>query len=142
MPETQRATSVQERRRLFTSLLDRACRLSELSRKQLAQQLSVSTGTVNAYLLHRVDPLNTRLVIQQRLAALNGLELNEVMALYETGDWDAMPRRAPRLLRHVQKPLRPTRSRLARDLAAEEWRTRDLQPGPGLHARMPVLLPA
>ncbi|MEB3354687.1 MAG: hypothetical protein VKM34_10730, partial [Cyanobacteriota bacterium] len=96
-------------------------------------QLGVSVGTVNSYLLMRVDPLNCRLVIQQRLAALNGVDIQELFGLYETGDWDGFPRRAPQLVRTVIRPLRRGQCRHAviaiSGLPAVEWRERVRQTG-------------
>ena len=87
--------SRRERCQLFVFLLNRAARLGGLSRRKLARELGVSVGTMNNYLLHKVDPLCCRLVIQQRLAALNGLGVDELGRLYADGAWEQLLVRMP-----------------------------------------------
>lgn len=107
MPEASKLSRTKSARcRLLIALMDRACRLSRLSRRQLAWQLGVSAGTVNAYYLGRVDPLHSRLIIQRRLAKLNGLHLEELLAFYDSGDWGAIPDRAVQLVRDLLPDLR------------------------------------
>ena len=100
-------TTPRQRCRLFAALMDRACRLSGLSRRQLARQLGVAVGSVNNYYLGKVDPLDNRLVIQQRLARLNGMPLEAVVAFYESGDWTVIETGEPQLQREVLRGLRP-----------------------------------
>jgi hypothetical protein len=101
-----------ERCRLMISLLDRAGALNGLSRRQLADQLGVSVGTVNAYYLRRVDPFHCRMVIQKRLGDLNGASLDDVYSFYASGDWQLIATGHPALTKPVSKPLRGPRSRV------------------------------
>lgn len=113
--------------RLMTVLLDRACRRSELSRRQLAQQLGVTVGTVSSYYRGLVDPLNCRLVIQQRLADLNGATVDEVCGFYRCGEWSGLSDRPPVLRQPILRGLR--RCRVAdRKGAAKPLRTREAMP--------------
>lgn len=57
------------------------------SQRRLATELNVSPGTLSAYFAGKVDPLNGRLVIHQRLARLIGVSVEELIAFYETGSW-------------------------------------------------------
>lgn len=95
-----------QRCRLLIAVMDRACRLSGLSRRQLAWQLGVSVGTVNAYYIGRVDPLRSRAVIQQRLARLNGVGLDALLEFYASGVWMGPAGRLPELNRDPMPCLR------------------------------------
>ncbi|MBM3938716.1 MAG: hypothetical protein FJ333_08720 [Sphingomonadales bacterium] len=101
-----------ERCRLMIALLDRAGALNGLSRRQMACQLGVSVGTVNAYYLRRVDPFHCRMVIQKRLGDLNGTSLDDVYAFYASGDWQLIGAGSPVLAKPVSKPLRRPRSKV------------------------------
>ena len=102
-----------ERCRLMIALLDRASAINGLSRRQLADQLGVSVGTVNAYYLRRVDPFHCRIAIQKHLADLNGTSLDDAYAFYATGDWDLIGSGSPVLAKPVSRPLRGPRSRVS-----------------------------
>jgi DNA-binding XRE family transcriptional regulator len=99
-------TATEQRRCLFSALLDRATRAHDLTRRQLAAQLGVAVGTVNNYYLGKVDPLNCRLLIQQRLAELNGSTVDELWRFYSTGDWEVIGLRDPWLGRPVVQGMR------------------------------------
>jgi hypothetical protein len=99
------STNTSVRTELMCGLMDRACRCHELSRRQLASQLGVSVGTVNSYYLRKVDPFNCRLVIQQRLADLNGTTMDELTRFYGSGDWAVIGLRWPQVAKPVVKGL-------------------------------------
>lgn len=98
--------SPQERSRLFGELLNRACERSDLTRRQLADQLDLSLTTLTSYLVGGVDPLRTRVILQQRLARLNGLTMSDLLSLYCTGDWKQLQSCEPELQRPVVRPPR------------------------------------
>ncbi len=125
-------TVTEQRRCLLSALLDRATRAHDLSRRQLAAQLGVAVGTVNNYYLGKVDPLNCRLLIQQRLAELNGSTVDELWRFYATGDWGLIGLRDPLLIRPIQKGLRRRRG-VSKAAAMEE-------PSPLLQAGIRSLL--
>lgn len=108
---TSSSTSATVRTELMSALMDRACRCHELSRRQLASQLGVSVGTVNSYYLRKVDPFNCRLVIQQRLADLNGTTMDELTRFYSSGDWALIGLRWPQVSKPVVKGLRKRRKK-------------------------------
>ncbi len=107
-------TSATVRTELMCALMDRACRCQGLSRRQLASQLGVSVGTVNSYYLQKVDPLNCRLVIQQRLADLNGTTMDELTRFYGSGEWAVIGLRRPEQVKPVERGLRKRRWRRER----------------------------
>jgi len=102
-------TICRERCRQMIALMDRACGLNGLSRRQLARQLGLTVSTVNAYYSGRVDPLRCKLFIQHRLAELNGCTVDELVRFYQTGDWREIGFREPSLPRPGLKGLRPGR---------------------------------
>jgi len=104
-------TTEKERCRLMGALLDRASRFHDLSRRQLAQQLGVSVSTVNNYYQGHVDPLHCRLVIQQRLADLNGSTIDEVARFYTSGDWHVIGLKDPTLAKSTCRGLRRNKER-------------------------------
>ncbi len=127
-------TATEQRRCLFSALLDRATRAHDLTRRQLAAQLGVAVGTVNNYYLGKVDPLNCRLLIQQRLAELNGSTVDELWRFYSTGDWEVIGLRDPWLSRPVVQGMRRRgRRRGSRNGAMDE-------PSPLLQAGIRCLL--
>lgn len=107
--------SAEERGRVFGELLNRACERSDLTRRQLADQLDLSLATVTTYLMGGVDPLRTRVILQQRLARLNGLSMGDLLSLYCSGDWHQLRPSDPELQRPVVRP--PRRS------AHKAWRS-------------------
>jgi len=61
--------------------------IKQWTHRRLAAELNVSPGTLSAYFAGKVDPLNGRLAIHQRLARLIGVSVEELIAFYETGRW-------------------------------------------------------
>ena len=73
----------------FIGILNNLLVSNRMSQRELAERLGVTIGTLTKYLRGEVFPDNIKTHINEKLAKLRGVSLDELLKYYQTGEFDS-----------------------------------------------------